>query len=383
MTAITLAARERRTILFVLVAGAFAAGIGFGAMHPLITLLLEAQGVSDTMIGLSASLMNVAILIGGPFVPRIVRALGPFRVLVLNVVVDVIIVLLYPTVVNYWAWCAFRFVWGLVGVQWWVITESWINLLATEATRTRVVGLYTATLSFGMAAGPFVITLTGFEGFLPWLVVLVILLCSTVPVLAVARRVPVAAHDENIRAFRLLGRIPIIIVAAIAGGFADFAIMSLLPLYGLARGLGAGEAATMLSAFTLGNVCLQLPLAWFADKVSRGAALALCGVVTIGCSVALPFVVAHPVALWAVLFLWGGSVFAIYMVALGMLGAAFGPAELIAANAAFIVVYNLGGVFGPLGTGAFMDLWAPEGLPVAVGTSMAVVLAFMIARRRA
>jgi hypothetical protein len=69
------------------------------------------------------------------------------------------------------------------------------------------------------------------------------------------------------------------------------------------------------------------------------------------------------------------------METLGMLGAAFGPAELVAANAAFIVLYNVGGVVGPLGTGALMDAWAPEGLPLVVAVAMAIVLGFMVLRR--
>lgn len=381
MTALAISARERRTILVVLVAGAFVAGVGFGAMHPLITLLLEQQGLSDTLIGLNATLMNVAILVGGPFVPRIVRALGPFNVLALNVALDVTLTLLYPTVEVYTAWCFFRFLWGLVGVQWWVITESWINLLAQDSNRTRVVGLYTAMLSLGMAVGPFVIAETGIDGYSPWFAILGLLLLGALPVLGVARTIPVVAHDENLRAFALVRRAPLVVVAAIVGGFADFAIMSLLPLYGLAHGLAQTDAATMLSAFTLGNVCLQMPIAWFADKVSRGSALVLCAVVTIACSIALPFAVADFVMLWIVLFLWGGVVFAVYMVTLGMLGAAFGPAELVAANAAFIVLYNVGGVVGPLGTGALMDAWSPEGLPTVVAVAMAIVLGFMVARR--
>jgi len=69
------------------------------------------------------------------------------------------------------------------------------------------------------------------------------------------------------------------------------------------------------------------------------------------------------------------------MLALGMLGANFRPAEMVAANAAFIVVYNVGGTLGPVGAGALMDAWAPEGLPVLVGLASLVILGFALARR--
>lgn len=381
MSVVALSARDRVRCLVALIAGSFAAGVGMGTMNPLITLLLAQRGVDNAYIGLNAALVSAAILIGGPFVPRFVRAMGAFRALLFTVVVDAVLLVLYPGVEAYWAWCVFRFLGGLVGVAWWVVTESWINLLADDARRTRVVGLYTTMLALSMAVGPLVIAETGIDGVLPWLVILAILAISAVPVMAVARRIPVVAHDENLPALALVRRVPLVMMAAIFAGFADYAIMALLPIYGLERGLPPMEAAALLTAFTLGNVALTLPIGWFADKVSRRAALALCVIVAIACAAALPLAVADRVALWAVLFLWGGSVFAIYAVALGMLGAAFDASQIVAANAAFIVIYNLGGSLGPLVTGGAMDLWAPEALPATVALAMAVVLAFMFIRR--
>ncbi len=381
MFATDLTARQRRAALVALIAGAFVAGIGFGALHPLIALLLDERGVGDALIGVNAALVNAAILVGGPFVPRIARRLGAFRALLLVTVVDVVLLLLYPSFGAYWAWCVYRFLGGLIGVIWWVITESWINLLAREGTRTRVVGAYTAALSLGFAVGPFGVAELGIHGWSPWLAVIATMVLGSIPVLAVARALPAVGQDEDARVLSLVRRMPVIVVVAVAAGFADFAIVALLPLYGLEHGLAEANAATMLSAFTMGNVMLQFPIAWFADKVSRRAALILCAGGAIVCAVALPFAIDDRAALWLVLFLWGGAVFSLYMLALGMLGANFRPAEMVAANAAFIVVYNVGGTLGPIGAGVLMDAWAPEGLPVLVGLASLVILGFALARR--
>jgi MFS family permease len=378
---IALTARARRNALVALTAGAFVAGVGFGALHPLIALLLEARGHDRAMIGFNATLLNVAILIGGPFVPRVARKLGALRALGLTVVVDVVILVLYPSTDAYWAWCVFRFLGGLVGVLWWVVTESWINLFAQDATRTRVVAVYTSSISLGMSIGPLSIAETGIEGWLPWMVVLVTLVIGSVPILGVARAMPTIAHDEDFRALALARRVPVVMIAAIAAGFADLAIVALLPLYGTSRGLAEADAATLLSAFTFGNVVLQYPIAWFADKVSRRAALFFCGACSLAGALLLPLVIGDTLLTWAVLFGWGGTVFAIYMVALGMLGASFRAAELVAANAAFIVIYNVGGAAGPFAAGALMDAWAPEGLTVLVAVASAIVIVATIARR--
>ena len=59
---------------------------------------------------------------------------------------------------------------------------------------------------------------------------------------------------------------------------------------------------------------------------------------------------------------WGGIVTAIYPVALTMAGDRFRGGELVAANAAIIIAYGLGGLVGPGLGGAAMDLIGPRGL---------------------
>jgi MFS family permease len=157
----------------------------------------------------------------------------------------------------------------------------------------------------------------------------------------------------------------------------DFALYSLLPVYGLHHGLDQSSAVLVLTVFTGGNVLLQLPIGWLADHTSWRAVLLACVLVSLAGALALPFAMTTPVLLYSVVFVWGGALFAIYTVGLGLMGDGFPRNQLAAANVVFVMVYQIGGAAGPTLAGTAIDLLGPEGLIVVVAIAATVLtLAF-------
>ena len=63
--------------------------------------------------------------------------------------------------------------------------EAWINQLAGDTGRGRIIGIYAAALSAGFGTGPLVLSLTGIEGWPPFLVNAAISALATLPLLGV------------------------------------------------------------------------------------------------------------------------------------------------------------------------------------------------------
>ena len=78
----------------------------------------------------------------------------------------------------------------------------------------------------------------------------------------------------------------------------------------------------------------------------------------------------------------GAVSFGLYSVALVELGERFSGAMLVAGNAAFAMMYGIGGLTGPPGAGAVMDAIGPNGLPVSLGVISLALAAFAILRSR-
>ena len=86
--------------------------------------------------------------------------------------------------------------------------------------------------------------------------------------------------------------------------------------------------------------------------------------------------------LWTLLFIWGGTLLGIYTVGLSLLGQTTSAGALAAANAAFIVAYEIGSIAGPVTAGVAMDAIGPNGLLLLVGgVSLVFIPVVMLGRR--
>lgn len=372
---------QRRRALFAIIASAGVVGLTLGLTFPMLALMLERDGIDPTWIGVNAAATSVAILLTGPFVPRILDALGPLRAMYLSVAAHVVLILLLPVFYGWWPWLFIRFVLGIFDGIHWIVGETWLIAISTKANRGRVIASYMMALVGGFAAGPLLINLVGIEGWAPFLASAGLIAVSGLPLLlavGLSPRFPPhppAAFSDTFR------KAPLLLAAAGLAGLTGAALFSLLAVYGVRIGVPQDQAVVMLSVMLLGNLALQLPIGWLADRVDRRRFMVFCGVVFLVCPLALPAVIDGSPLLWPLLVIWGGAAIGIYTLALTILGDRFPPAALAGANAAVVAVYETGSVTGPIIGGAGMDAAGPEGLMWVLAGSAGVFLIFALYRQ--
>jgi len=178
--------------------------------------------------------------------------------------------------------------------------------------------------------------------------------------------------------------VPLAMFAGFACGLGEQVAFSFLPVYAVGAGVSAETGALWLTAFVLGNVILQWPIGWMADRYDRRAVLAGCAAASAILVGLLPFVPAQSPAVIGVVLLWGGISFAIYPVGLALLGQHFQGGDIARANTAFSLLYILGGLVGRPLTGAAMDAIGDPGLggTLAVFYAAAALAALLALRRR-
>ena len=253
-------------------------------------------------------------------------------------------------------------------------SEAWINLLAPAEARGRVVGAYGAALSAGFALGPFVLIATGIDGWAPFIANAAIVAIAGLPLLAASdEAAPVTQLADNPLRFLIRAQ-PMVAIVALFGMW-EATTQALLPVWGVRSGLTVAEASALVAVLYLGAVALLVPIGALADRVGRGVALGACsmgGLVgpLVLAALPLPLAAAYPVV-----FVWGGLAAGIYPIALGMVGARFSGADMVAANAALIMGYGLGALIGPGLGGAAMDAWNPTGLLVLLAALFAILFA--------
>ena len=118
---------------------------------------------------------------------------------------------------------------------------------------------------------------------------------------------------------------------------------------------------------------MQYPIGFVADRVSRMPVLAgLCGR-TIVIAAIMQTAFGSLWSAYAIAFVLGGMVLGFYSLSLTILGERYPVESLALANAAFLMLYQAGGMASPADAGAAMDVWEPHGFAMVLG-SLALLL---------
>jgi MFS family permease len=354
-----------------------------GLSYPLLALILKEAGHSETVIGLSAAMSPLGLIVAAFLWPPIAHRIGAWNSAMISVIGTIMFFLALGVFRSVEAWYPIRFGLGFFVDGVFIISEAWINQLAQERTRGRIVGFYTTMLSLGFALGPLLLTFTGIEGWLPFLSGALALSGAGVILLCLRRVMPELSGESRVSILDFLPLAPALLFAVGIFGFFDQAVLSFLPVYGLAHGMNRETATIALAVLIGGNVFLQMPIGWLADHMPRRLLMCLCALATALSGAMLPFVIDYPLLLWPLLFVWGGVAFGSYTACMVELGQRFSGSLLLAGSAAFGLMWGLGGIVGPPVSGTAMEQWGPEGLPISLAAAYALLAIFAAVRGRA
>ena len=338
-------------------------GLAFGMTYPLLSLILESQGVSTQMIGINSAMMPIGILLFSPAIPFLSSRYGSRRLAISAAVVTSFLILSYKVFDSLEAWFLLRLLQGMSISTLFVLSEAWIVRFAGSQHRGKVIALYGSILSASFGAGPAMVGWIGIHGWAPFIIGSIVILIGVFP-LFLLREQSIPASDESNAAgiFEFAPKAPMLLACVFAFAILDAATLSLLPVYGRQNGMDIQTAALVLTALIIGNTVLQFPIGWLADRFPHRLVLAGCALTTVLMLIILPAVVLSR-WMWPVVVIAGACGYGIYTVSLTALGSRFQGVQLINGSAAFAVMWGVGALIGSLSGGWSMSTFGPHGLP--------------------
>ncbi len=339
--------------------------LAWGLSSPLISQHLERMTASGVTLGWLISLAAVATVLATPFVPKLMSWFAPRSVLVACLLIGTasipaLKIFMFPA-----AWFLIKFIGSCAFTIVFVIAEIWINQLAPEHLRGRIMGMYGAALAGGMGIGSGLAVLTGIDGWWPFIVCAAINSFSILPFLILRRAeniVPTSKEDARFGVmFKIMLAAPTIMICAVVFGAIEQSIIYFLPVYDTRLGHTEHMARIMLLFAAFGNALFQFPMGVLADKMNRKLlTIILMSVAFIG-PLAMSMVGSNFWVLAILAFFYVGLTTALYTVGLVQLGERFKGHQLSAANAGFIVAYGIGSLIVPPLAGKMMDIYNPQG----------------------
>lgn len=365
-------------------------GLGSGATLPLTALALTQAGYGTDVVGLLSAAQAGGGLLVVPLAGWIAARCGGRQVIVGAVLVVAFATALMQLTSNLWLWAGLRVLCGAALMLLFTIGEAWVNQLADDATRGRVVAIYATNFTLFQMAGP--VLVSQIAGFTAWR----FLVCGAIfllalPALASLRSAPPGSASSSTSPLaaasvdepaahsdwrKILPRMPALVIGTGFFALFDTIALSLLPLFAMSHGIAGEVAVLFASALLLGDTTMQFPIGWLADRLGRARVHLVCGLVVVALLPLLPWAMNSPWLRWPLLFVLGAAAGAIYTLSLVACGERFRGVALVSASSLVGASWSAASFGGPLLAGALMKGIGDDAM---VGVLLAGALAFVAA----
>ena len=344
-------------------------GVIIGINLPLSSLTLQTWGTSTSVIGFAASMTGLATVVITPFFSKLINRFGQMGIMRFCLVVLPIAIALLPVFQNIYIWFLLRFIIGVVATGVWLLSEVWINALAEDQHRGKIIALYSSLISLGLIIGVLISSLIPIETGGGFYVSAGIAVISAIPLWKMDD-LPDFDAVEDISFYRYLVTAPGLMGSSWMMGFLYAATAALLPIFALPFVEGDyAQSSRTVAWLASGELTLPLFVGWLADRYDKTRLMIYISCVSVIALAILPVIFDIPVMRFLFLFIIGGSIMSFYSLGLTLLGQEFKGKVLASANASFIFFLSLGEILGPPVVGAAMDLFGNN----AFGWFMALI----------
>jgi MFS family permease len=305
--------------------------------------------MSDGVIGLIATAEALGFLVGCLYAHKLIAPVGLERAYATFAGLKSVAILCLYFADSVPALSLLRFLIGINAAGLAIIVESWLNALAPNQQRGRVLTLYVLVygLFFGIGQlfsqrlnvrGPELLLIAGMSTTL-----------ALLPMVAIDVRAPVLPHRVKLEILKALRTSPVSVSACLLNGLILTAFTTVGPLFSVRIGFDQQHVVLLMACVSLGGLFLQWPIGYFSDKVDRLHALIGLGLGILAVAAALVWSGQRmPFALLALLFgIFGGLAESLYAVGVAHANDRAVATDYVALSSTLLFVWALGSTVGP------------------------------------
>lgn len=348
--------------------------LGNGLQSTLVGIRSQSEGFSTTVTGLIMTAYFVGFLMGSRAVTTALRSVGHIRVFAGLASMTSTAVLAYVLAVNPVTWGLMRFVVGFCMSGLYVVAESWINDLATNRTRGRLLAVYMVVTMGGMALGQLLVNAGNPNSSELFIIASVLVSLSLVPITLSATSAPPTRTPVAMPLRELAALVPTGLAVSFLVGMAHGALIGMGAVYATIAGLRPSQVALFVGAPMVGGVVFQLPIGYLSDRVPRRGVMLAVATVAALAAAALLAVEPGSVSGYLLMFVVGGMSFPLYSLGIAYANDWLEPEQVLGASAALVMTGGVGAVIGPLlAAGLILTLGVAQYFVALIVTHAAIV----------
>lgn len=350
-----------------------------GLAMTVIAVRARGEGVPDATIGLLGSLYYAGMIAGVLLTPALIARAGHIRVFSALASVSAIAILAISFGPAGTVWMAARFVSGATSCGTAMVLESWLNAIATNTSRGRILSVYRIVDLAAVMGGQFMLPAFGASG-PDILMVLAIMFCFALVPIALARAgnptVPQAKLTNPLMLWRVS---PVAMAGVFTIGLTNGAFRMVGPVYAETIGLGLETVAAFIALWVLAGAIFQYPAGWVSDRIDRRLVLI---VFTVGAALACLFISRSnsQAELFFGVFLFGGFALPLYSLSAAHANDHARPDQFVDVAAGLMLAFGSGAVIGPFAASVLMGLFGPAAFFVYTASLHLALVVFVIVR---
>ena len=363
-----------------------------------LTFLLVSAGNFSTLIGIRAELEQLPTLVSGGittayyagfllgswYALRALKQVGHIRVyaaLASLLSASTLVAGVFDSPI---IWIIMRSSTGFCFAGLYVVAESWLNGLAKNHFRGRLLAVYNVVTIGAYGAGQLMVFNFDARSLSGYIFAAILASLAVVPV-AVSEQAatPDTENHEHISLRELAKIVPTGFGTILFVGLAHGGLLGMAVIHATREGLSVGRVGVLIAVLQIGGMALTWPISSASDDIDRR----IIGLLSSGAVIILAVLMLYqPVeSIWTIVLLFaiGGFSFPLYAIAGAYTNDWVSPEQMGAAASQLVTLYGFGAMIGPLVAAPFLDIIGTQGFAWSIISLHALILLFLIYRIRA
>jgi MFS family permease len=352
--------------------------LGNGLQGTLLGLRADIEGFPTAVTGFVMSVFYAGYLIGALRAPMLIGRVGHVRVFAAFGAIASAAVLVHAVFVQPLVWAFVRLLSGYAFAAIFIVAESWLNSVARNENRAKLLSVYMLVVYVGMGGGQLLLGVADPGGFVLFTLVSVLVSVAVVPMLLTSGPTPAIPTARPVDVVKLYRTSPLGVVGAGVAGMGGGAIYGMGAVFASQVGLDVTAVGLFMFALMIAAMLGQFPVGFLADRFDRRTVIIVAAALAGGAAVLGGFGTGHwSLGLVAVTVLLA---FPLYSVSVAHTNDYLDSDGMVAAAGGMMMVNGFGAALGPFAVSLAMTAFGPAGFPLFLGAAYASLAAFGIYR---
>lgn len=331
-------------------------------------MLMVGNGLQGTLLGVRGGIENfstlqmsvvmsayfVGFLGGSQLAPEMIRRVGHVRVFAALGSTISAVLILYPVLVEVWAWTLGRVVIGFCFSGVYVTAESWLNNASTNENRGQSLSVYMLAQMSGIVVAQGILSIGDASGFTLFIIPSVLVSLAFAPILLSVQPTPAFETTRPMSVPNLIKASPLASVGMFLLGGVFAAQFGMTAVYGTQVGLSVAQISVLVSVIYIAALLAQYPIGWLSDRMDRRLLIIAAAALGAGGAAAAWSSGGNYTMLLVGAALVGGTSNPLYALYIAYANDFLEHEEMPAASAGFIFINGVGAIMGPILIGWLM-----------------------------